>query len=153
DRHSPTDPPRLRRVAHGHHALARRRRLRAPQQRDVLRAVRHRGQRPPLRGHRSRRPRPPADRGGGGDVVPLLPGDRVPPARRDGAGRRPARHQLGHLPDRAVPGRGRRGGCGGAVRARLRRQHPRPGPAAGDAGPARDPRGRGAPGPNLRRGV
>ena len=34
----------------------------------------------------------PADRGGRGDVLPLLPRDRLPGADRDGAGRRQGRH-------------------------------------------------------------
>ena len=41
------DARRLRRLAAGHHALGRRRRLRAPEQRRLLRADRHRGQRAP----------------------------------------------------------------------------------------------------------
>ena len=73
----------------------------------LLRAVRHRGQRPPVRGHRHQRPGAAVDRRGRGDLVPLLPRDRLPRARRHGAGRRAGRHLLGDLPDRAVPGRRR----------------------------------------------
>ena len=122
-----TPPRRLRRLAPGHHPLGRRRRLRPHEQRPLLRADRHRGQRAPRGGDRRRHPDAAGDRRGRGGRLPLLPRDRLPRPDRPRPGRRQGRHVLGHLPDRVVPGRPRRrrcrGGRRGPVRARVRRQH------------------------------
>ena len=104
----PTDPGRLRRVAHRHHALARRRRLRPPQQRDLLRALRHRGQRPPLRGDRaSTSARCPQIGVVAETSCRYFRELGFPAPDRDGPGRRQGRHVERRLPDRALPGRRR----------------------------------------------
>ncbi len=87
----------------------------------------------------------PGDRRRRRDGVPLLPRDRLPRADRDGPRRRQGRHELDRLPDRPVPGAVGGGGGRGAVRPRLRRQHPRRGRPAGHPDPRRRPRGRRTP--------
>ncbi|CAA9331785.1 MAG: putative 4-hydroxybenzoyl-CoA thioesterase, partial [uncultured Nocardioidaceae bacterium] len=120
------DPGRLRRLADRHHPVGRRRRLRAHEQRPLLRAHRHRGQRPPAGSHLAPHPLAARDRDRRRGVVPVLPRDGLPCPRRPGSGGREGRDVLCRLPDRALPGgHERRPGRvrRGQVRARLRGQH------------------------------
>ncbi|CAA9330973.1 MAG: putative 4-hydroxybenzoyl-CoA thioesterase, partial [uncultured Nocardioidaceae bacterium] len=130
-------------VAHRDDAVGRRRRLRAHEQRHLLRAGRHRRQRPPAGGDRGGRTPAPRGRCRRGGVLPLLRRAGLPGTGRARAGGRARGPVLGRLPRRALPRARGPGERRGPLRPRLRRErggrehvgsHGRPRPRRGAGG-------------------
>ena len=131
ERATPTSPARgLRRVAPGDHPLGRRRRLRPHEQRRLLRADRHRGQRPPRGGDRRRHPlrcRPSAWWPRSAAATSARSATRSPSTSAWSSTRSATSSVIYRIglfqgdPD----GPGARGGGRGPVRARVRRQQRR----------------------------
>ena len=137
-------PRPVRPLGAGHHPLGRHRRLRAHEQRPLLRDHRHRRQQPPRAGDRHRHPHAPGHRRGRRGRVQVLRRGRLPGAGRcrrvvERLGNSSVVYRVGLFqgPDN---GPGDEAAAEGTLRARVRRQH-RPGPA-GHPDPGGDPRRR-----------